>query len=214
MSSRIDRRTPESVICQVTHFLDTCAETSADQATTGLRQGDLLGLRWKEVDLDASVLSVGQTCQWLTGKGFTFGEPKSRKSLQAVTLPGSAVEALRHHRATQLEERLAAGPAYVDRDLVFADPVGRPTHISTLRKYWLAHTAAIGLSGLRFHDLRHTHASLLLQQGVHAKVVSERLGHATTANTMDTYSHVAPGLQVDAARRFDEGLPTLRLLAI
>ena len=174
--------------------------------TTGLRQGELLGLRWKDVELDAGVLSVRQTCQWLPGKGFVFGEPKSRKSLRAVTLPASVVDALRRHRAAQLEERLAAGPAYVDRDLVFADPVGRPTHISTLRKYWLALTAAIGLNGLRFHDLRHTHASLLLQQGVHAKVVSERLGHATTAITMDIYSHVAPGLQVDAARRFDEVL--------
>ena len=173
---------------------------------TGLRHGELLGLRWQDVDLLTGLLSVRQTCQWLSREGFTFREPKTYRSARAVALPESALAALRDYRAIQLERRLSAGPAYVDNDLVFADPVGRPTHPSTLRQAWLRMTKAAELTGLRFHDLRHTHASLLLQRGVHAKVVSERLGHSTTAITLDIYSHVTPTLQVDAAREFDKAL--------
>ena len=174
--------------------------------STGLRQGELLGLRWQDVALDAGVLSVRQTCHWLPRVGFEFREPKSHRSARAVALPKSAVATLRRHRTVQIEARLAAGPAYDAADLVFANPVGRPIHPSTLRRLWLSIVESAGTGHVRFHDLRHAHATLLLQQGVHAKVVSERLGHSTVGITLDTYSHVTPNLQAEAAAKFDEVL--------
>ena len=112
-------------------------------------------------------------------------------------------ERLQQHRIKQLEERLLAGTAYEDRNLVFANTLGLPLHPSTLRQAWLSIVQAAGLKGVRFHDLRHAHASLLVAQGVHSKIVSERLGHSNVGITLDTYSHVAPGLQADAAASLD-----------
>ena len=174
--------------------------------TTGLRLGEILGLRWQDVDLDAEVLFVRQTCQWLAGEGFLFRQPKSHRSARPVALPGSAVDRLRQHRLLQLEGRLALGADYHDMGLVFASQVGGPIHPSNLRKAWLGIAERAGLRGLRFHDLRHAHASLLLRQGAHPKIVSERLGHSTVGVTLDIYSHVVPNLQADVARSFDEAL--------
>ena len=103
----------------------------------------------------------------------------------------------------QAEERLAAGSAYDNNDLVFANAVGIPIHPNRLREAWARIGVQAGLR-LRFHDLRHIHASLLLQQGVHPKVVSERLGHSTVAVTLDIYSHVVPSLRVEAASQLEE----------
>jgi len=173
---------------------------------TGLRLGELTGLRWRDIDLANGVLSVRQTCQWLSREGFLYRQPKSHRSARPVALSPSTADRLRRHRRAQLEERLSVGPAYLDSDLVFADPVGGPCHPSTLRKAWLGITARAGVSGLRFHDLRHAHASLLLRQGVHPKIFSERLGHSTVGITLDVYSHVIPNLQAEAAKDFDRVL--------
>ncbi len=170
---------------------------------TGLRQGELLGLRWRDVDLEASTLSVRQSCQWLPRQGFTFRQPKTHRSARPVALPPSTVERLRQHRSQQLEERLALGPAYEDNDLVFASPLGPPIHPNTLHVGWRRIVKAAGPGHVRFHDLRHAHASLMLQQGVHPKIVSERLGHSGVGITLDTYSHVLPGLQAEAAAQLD-----------
>ena len=99
---------------------------------------------------------------------------------------------------------MAIGPAYCDNDLVFASGVGTPTDPSALLRAWRRIAESAGGAGLRFHDLRHAHATLMLAQGTHAKVVSERLGHASTSTTMDTYSHVLPTLQIEAAARLDD----------
>jgi integrase len=173
---------------------------------TGLRLGELTGLRWQDIDLAGGVLSVRQTCQWLSREGFLYRQPKSYRSARPVALSPSTINRLRQHRRAQLEERLSVGPAYLDSDLVFADAVGGPCHPSTLRKAWLGITACAGMSGFRFHDLRHAHASLLLRQGVHPKIVSERLGHSTVGITLDVYSHVTPNLQAAAAKDFDRVL--------
>jgi integrase len=170
---------------------------------TGLRQGELLGLRWQDVDLQAGALRVRQACQWLPRQGFIFRPPKSHRSVRPVALSPAAVARLREHRSSQLEERLVAGPAYEDMGLVFATAVGRPLHPSVLRKAWLKMVEKSGLGRLRFHDLRHAHATLMLQQGVHPKIVSERLGHSGVSITLDTYSHVLPGLQAQAAAQLD-----------
>lgn len=170
---------------------------------TGLRAGELLGLRWQDVDFDNGVLRVQQTCQWLSGEGFIFRQPKSHRSTRPVALTPGTVEILRRVRVKQLEERLAAGTAYEDQGLVFTDALGRPIHPSTLRQTWLGIVKAAGMERLRFHDLRHAHASLLMAQGVHPKIVSERLGHSSVSITLDIYSHVAPGLQAEAAAGLD-----------
>ena len=170
---------------------------------TGLRMGELLGLRWRDVDLDAGRISVRQTCQWLPKRGFIFRQPKTYRSARPVSVADRVVERLRQQRMRQAEERLAAGSAYDNNDLVFANAVGKPIHPNRLREAWARIGVQAGLR-LRFHDLRHIHASLLLQQGVHPKVVSERLGHSTVAVTLDIYSHVVPSLQVEAASQLEE----------
>jgi integrase len=171
---------------------------------TGLRLGELLGLRWQDVDLDARALQVRQTCQWLPRKGFIFRQPKSHRSARSVALSRATVDTLRQHRVRQIEERLATGLPHQEDGLVFTNPFGQPVHPSTLRGAWRKLAKAAGLGRLRFHDLRHAHASLLLQQGVHPKIVSERLGHSGVNITLDTYSHVLPGLQAEAAARLDD----------
>ena len=170
---------------------------------TGMRRGELLGLRWRDVDLRGGTLSVCQTGQWLTRQGVVFRPPKTAKSRRSIALSDDTRRALQAHRQQQLEERLALGPAYSDRDLVFATAAGAPVDPSNLSRAWATIVRAAGLQRIRFHDLRHAHATLLLREGVHPKVVSERLGHASMAITLDTYSHVLPGLQQDAAARLD-----------
>ena len=108
---------------------------------------------------------------------------------------------LAEHRRRQLEQRLGVGPAYEDHELVFADPIGRPVYDSTVRR---AFYAIVSRAGLAHHDLRHTAATLMLQAGVNAKVVSERLGHAKVGFTLDTYSHMLPDMQREAAQVMDD----------
>jgi integrase len=170
---------------------------------TGLRQGELLGLRWQDVNLDAGARHVQQTCQWLPGQGFIFRQPKTSRSCRAVALSPDTVQRVRQHRHRQLEERLLVGPAYQDHGLVFATPLGTPIDPSNLRRAWARIVKAAGLDHLRFHDLRHAHATLMLQQGTHPKVVSERLGHSGIGITLDIYSHVLPGIQAQAAAQLD-----------
>lgn len=171
--------------------------------TCGLRQAELLGLRWIDVDPDRAILAVRQQALRVRG-GWTFSEPKTGKGRRTVTLPALAVEALRLHRLRQSQEKLRLGPAWDDLGLVFANQIGRPIEKQNLlrRSFWplLERT---GLPHIRFHDLRHTAATLLLEQGVHPKVVQERLGHSTISVTMDTYSHVMPTLQREAAEKLD-----------
>jgi integrase len=173
---------------------------------TGLRRGELLGLRWGDVDMERGVLHVQQTAQRITGRGVVFRQPKTRLSRRAVALSPDAVSVLRTHRREQLEERLLAGPAYADRDLVFASAIGTSLEAGTISRTWLRIPVAADVGHVRWHDLRHAHATLLLRQGVHPKVVSERLGHASVGITLDTYSHVLPGLQAAAAVALDAAL--------
>lgn len=172
--------------------------------TTGMRQSELLGLRWADVDLDSSVVHVQQQLVYVPGEGFSFSEPKTAKGRRAIALPTVAVEALRQHRKMQIEERLIVGPAWEDHGLVFANELGKPVERGNLvRRSFFPLLNKAGLPRIRFHDLRHTAATLLLSQGAHPKVVQERLGHATIALTLDVYSHVLPNLQREAAEKLD-----------
>jgi integrase len=173
---------------------------------TGLRRSELLGLRWRNVDLDMSALSVVQVLHYLKGPRIVFQEPKSQKGKRQVALSPVAVVALREYRERQALEYIMAGRVLTQDDLVFSKTDGSPFLPNSVTHAFTAIVRRIGLAGIRFHDLRHTHASLMLRQGIHPKIVSERLGHATVGITLDTYSHVTPGLQEAAARRFEEGL--------
>jgi integrase len=145
--------------------------------TTGLRQGELLGLRWREVDLDDRTLRVVGSLQRIPGQGPTIVEPKTPRSRRLVMLGEEATEALWRHRSRQQEERVHAGSAWADIDLVFTNAVGRPLNPGNVRdRSFEPLLERAALPRLRFHDLRHTAATLLLGAGVHPKVVSEMLG--------------------------------------
>lgn len=169
-------------------------------ASTGMRRGEALGLAWDAVDLDASRLAVRRALVNVAYK-LEFSEPKTEKSRRSVALDPGTVDALRAHRKAQAEERLALGPAWHDHGLVFTREDGQPVHPDRASKLFDQHVNTAGLPRIRLHDLRHTHATLALQAGIHAKVVSERLGHSTIAMTLDTYSHAIPAMQEDAAAK-------------
>lgn len=172
--------------------------------TTGLRRGELLALRWADLDLDARTLTVCRSLEQ-TKDGLRFKEPKTAKSRRAVALPLLAVEALKAHRKEQAELRLAFGAAYKDQDLVFSMPEGGPWRPMRLTDRFRRLCAKHGVD-LTLHELRHSHASQLLKSGIPVKVVSERLGHSTAMLTLNTYSHVLAGQQEEAAAAVDQAL--------
>jgi integrase len=170
---------------------------------TGLRIGELLALRWSDVDLENGRLSVRRTVQRITGAGLVFGPTKSHRSGRAIDLPPSCVHELLAVRHKQQEVISAIGVAYRNNDLVFAQPLGNAYEPGQISRAFAKMLDKAGLRRIRFHDLRHTHATLLLGEGMHVKIVSERLGHATTALTLDRYSHVLPSMQEEAARALE-----------
>lgn len=169
-------------------------------ASTGLRLGEALGLKWDDFDYANNRLSVRRALQRQKGVGLTFVEPKTKKSRRTVYFPEGTGAALLEHRRQQLEERLKLGPAWTDDDLVFCR-VGKPLDPGAM-SYWLKKALiAAGLPIIRVHDLRHTAATLHLERGENPKVVQELLGHSTIALTMDTYSHVTPAIHAAAASK-------------
>ena len=167
-------------------------------ATTGLRRGEMLGLRWTDVDLDAGKLSVIQTITTVRGHP-VVSSTKTKKSRRRVTLDIATVGALRAHKRLQAKERLAAGSAWTNSGLVFTQEDGTALH-PELYSHWFARCVSKAeVPRIRLHDLRHTHATLALAAGIHPKVVSERLGHATVGITLDLYSHVTDSLDKEAA---------------
>lgn len=171
--------------------------------TTGMREGELFALKWRDVDLDAGKLQVRGTLQRTT-QGLVISAPKTPRSRRSIALAATAIAALRQHRTRQVEEKLAVGPVWEDNGLVFCTSIGSPLDApSFLRREYYPLLARAGLPRIRFHDLRHTAATLFLRMGVHPKVVAEMLGHATISITLDTYSHVLPDLQREATAAMD-----------
>jgi len=166
--------------------------------TTGMRQGETLALKWIDVDLSAGFVQVKQGRSRAI-KGFVDANPKTKRGRRKIVLTPLAVEALREHRKRQLEERMKVADMWHDGGYVFTTPLGTPLDASGARKTYFKLIKQAGLPRIRPHDLRHSAATLLLVQGVPIKVVSEVLGHASVAITMDLYSHVLPDMQRDAA---------------
>lgn len=168
-------------------------------ATTGMRRGEALGMRWSDLDLDGSELCIRQTITTADGD-IVVSSPKTKRSRRIVYLDEVTVAVLRAHRQRQREERLSAGPSWnPDPGLVFCDEIGDPIHPDRITREFAGLVRAAGLPVIRLHDLRHTYATVALKAGVQPKLVSERLGHATTGITLDLYSHVTPGLGREAA---------------
>ncbi len=173
--------------------------------TAGMRFGELLGLRWQDVDLDAATLRVRRT-KSTAKSGPKFTTPKNGKG-RLINLTGQAVEALKAHKAAQNAERLRAGNLWQDHELVFCTHGGRPLDSHNVaRTSFKPLLERAGLPDLRFHDLRHTCATLLLSRGHHPRLVQELLGHSSVALTLDRYSHVIPGMGEQTAAAMEAAL--------
>jgi integrase len=173
--------------------------------STGMRQGELLALRWGDLDPDRGTAQVRGSLEQGTR---AIAETKTGGSRRQVILTRAAVEALRRHRKAQAEERLRA-VYWDDRGLVFCTEAGTPLDVRNLvRRSFAPILERAGLPRIRFHDLRHTAATLLLGQGTHPKVVADLLGHTRIGTTLDLYSHVTPTMQQQAAEAMDAVLGT------
>jgi integrase len=166
----------------------------------GLRQGEALGLRWADVDVDNGTLHVRNQLQRIAGR-LTLVPPKTAKSRRTLVMPPLTVDALRQHQKRQVAEKTWAGSKWTETDLVFANRTGGPTQARRVIEQFHDLLERAGMRRIRFHDLRHSCATLLLVQGVSPRVVMEVLGHSEIALTMNAYSHVVPELQRDAADR-------------
>lgn len=169
---------------------------------TGIRQGEALGLLWECVDLEAGTIRIEASLQKL-GKNYRLMPPKTKAGKRMVALPAILIERLRLHKARQAKARLLAGGLWVETGLVVAGPRGRPVHRRMMGSAHAEVERAAGLPHIRFHDLRHSCATLLLEMGESPKVVAEILGHTSTRITLDLYSHVSPALQRGAMSKID-----------
>jgi len=169
--------------------------------TTGLRQGEILGLKWGDIDSAAGVLQVRRQYE----RDGTFSTPKA-SSQRRLDLAPAEIRALEIQREAQGRDRGRSGDRYVEQDLVFATHQGRPLMHRNVFREFKRLLRRVGLPDIRFHDLRHTNATLMLGQGVHPKVVQERLGHSQVAITLNIYSHVLPGLGREAIQRLGASL--------
>ena len=171
--------------------------------TTGMRQGEILALRWSDIDFESGCLMVQRQLKRVSGRGLIFSEPKSRAGRRKVVLGPGMLGALKRQR--DLVEVMSRRPRgrWHENDLVFPSSTGTPQEPRNVLAAFKTLLRRASLPDIRFHDLRHTAASLMLQQGIHPKVVQERLGHSTISITLDIYSHVLPSLQDEAAEKLD-----------
>jgi len=173
---------------------------------SGMRRSELLGLRWQDVDLDFLQIRVVRGLHQLRDGSYVFTEPKSQKSRRTIALTPSNASLLREYREKRRQQCTMLGTQLTDDSLVFCHYDGNPFRPNSVTRAFKNLADKAGVKAIRFHDGRHTHASIMLKRGIHPKIVQERLGHSSIQITLDRYSHVAPGLQEAAAKSFDEGL--------
>jgi integrase len=170
----------------------------------GLRRGEIVALRWRHLDFDAGHISIEQSAEQ-TRTGVRYKPPKSGRA-RTVAMGATVAAELRAHRLAQAQDLLTLGVRLTDDSFVVAQADGSPLQPNTLTHNWVIECAKTGLPRIRFHDMRHTHATHLLASGVHPKIASERLGHSKVGLTLDTYSHVLPNMQAGAAALVDDAL--------
>jgi len=171
---------------------------------TGMRQGELFGLKWDDLKWNSGVIYVKRQVQRVPGQAWKFVEPKTKAGRRTITLGEGSLQILREHREKQLNRKLKAGDRWQEFSLIFPSSVGTPLTPSNLHRDFHRVLALAVLSRIRFHDLRHTAASLMLNHGVPVIVVSKILGHAKPSTTMDIYGHLINEMQEEAARIMDE----------
>jgi len=177
-------------------------------ANTGLRRGEVLGLRWSDIDFGAATLNVNRSLQ-RSDDGITFGSPKTTASRRRLMLDAHTLSEMKAYKARQTKERLALGGLWQDNDLVCPGHRGEPWHPNMLTRDFAKLRKRCGFS-LRFHDLRHTHAAQLIRAGAQAKVIQERLGHSSAGFTLTVYGHLLPGIQDEAVARLGEARAAAR----
>ncbi len=179
--------------------------------TSGLRHGELLGLRWQDIDFDAEVLTVRQALVEVKNRDggarkwkLVFMPPKTTSSRRVLPISPNCISALKRHKARQAEEKLLMGTAYQDQDFVFCRQDGKPMAPSSLRWQFRRMLTKAGLPHIRVHDARHSFATLMLEQGESPKTVQTLMGHSQISTTLDIYSHVSLELETRAVNRLDE----------
>ena len=177
---------------------------------TGLRRGEILALRWQDTDLEAGLATVSRALEYTKERGLIFKVPKSRRGYRPVDLPKGLVSALVEHKTTQEDYRRRLGAGYHENDLIVCvedGSVWKPPAFDSSYRQLLKRRK---LTGPTFHALRHSNASIMLRNGVDAKVISARLGHSKVSFTLDQYVHLFPGQQQDAASKIDAALQAAR----
>ncbi len=194
---------------EVSIFLNAAKETPYYELFylaifTGMRRSELLALKWSDVDLEQGQLSINRTIHQAKDNSLVFRHPKTEKGRRQLALTPSSVNVLTILKNERSIKSLLSGTTLKDEEFVFCNIDSKPLLPDTVTQAWSRLVKKVGLEHIRFHDARHTHASLMLRQGVHPKIVQERLGHASIQITLDTYSHITPGLQAAAALKFDK----------
>jgi hypothetical protein len=173
-------------------------------ATTGMRQSERLGLRWSDLDWEGCSLQIQRQLKLTNSAHYYYEPPKTKAGRRTVVLGKKTIEKLREHHERQQLERIQAGQKWVEKDLIFPSSIGTPMDQANLLKEFKQLIKAAGLPEIRFHDLRHSAASLMLNHGIPVIVVSRRLGHSKPSVTLDVYGHLMPGMQNEAADLMDE----------
>jgi integrase len=172
--------------------------------TSGMREGELLGLKWMGIHWDRGELQIQRQLQRIPGQGLVFSEPKTASSRRNLALGKEMIAKLGAHADLQQQERRLARDKWHENNLVFPTHIGTPMDPHLLFNCYKRLLKQARLPDIRFHDLRHTAATLMLEWGIHPKVAQERLGHARISYTLGTYSHVLPSIQIEAAEKMDE----------
>ncbi|MCM3079576.1 site-specific integrase [Brevibacillus invocatus] len=173
--------------------------------TTGLRRGELLGLEWKHIDLETGTIDVKQSLSFVKEIGYQIKEPKTKNSVRKVAMPPSVIHEVKALKMQSAKERMHSGNLWEGGEhfFVFSSWNGKPLYPSSVKTWWSRFIKRNALRYIRFHDLRHTSATLLINKGVHAKIISERLGHANILTTMNIYGHALRSADQEAAKHFD-----------
>ncbi len=179
--------------------------------TTGMRQGELLGLKWQDVKWEQRTLRIQRQLKYITDDGPVFAQLKTHSSARPLVVGTETITILKQHQKRQFSEITRVGKKWKDHDLVFPSTIGTPFNPCNLSRQYKSLLKEAGLPSIRFHDLRHTAASLMLNHGIPVLIVSKRLGHAKPSITLEIYSHLIPSMQEQVAQLMDDVVTPIEL---